>query len=216
MRVASEVRYVVTLVAVLGLGTTALGHHAPAEASAPEPVGQRCVVLLHGKGGEGDSTEIDEQGVATIRPTGNAEAWDGWEWRYFPDESFDEALTIVNEAAAACDAVLLGGFSNGAAFAAKLYCRGETLDGRLLAVVVDDPVPDGGVTHAPPTPRSPSRSTGPVPWTTRPSQAGRAPSRIGPARAARRSALTPTPRRWGPPSSPAPTASTSGLSTPRS
>ena len=42
---------------------------------APEPVGQRCVVLLHGKGGEGDSTEIDEQGVATIRPTGNAEAW---------------------------------------------------------------------------------------------------------------------------------------------
>ena len=96
------IRYAVTLVAVLGLGTTALGHpRAGGSERTPEPVGQRCVVLLHGKGGEGDSTEIDEQGVATIRPTGNAEAWDGWEWRYFPDESFDEALTIVNEAAAA-------------------------------------------------------------------------------------------------------------------
>jgi hypothetical protein len=40
---------------------------------------------------------------------------------------------------------VLDGFSNGAAFAAKLYCRGETFGGRLVGVIVDDPVVDHAV-----------------------------------------------------------------------
>ena len=31
--------------------------------------------------------------------------------------------------------LILDGFSNGGSFAAKLYCRGETFDGRLVGVV---------------------------------------------------------------------------------
>jgi hypothetical protein len=52
-----------------------------------------------------------------------------------------------------CASVVVDGFSNGGAFAAKLACRGETFDGRLVGVVVDDPVPDHGTdTCAPAVP----------------------------------------------------------------
>jgi acetyl esterase/lipase len=38
--------------------------------------------------------------------------------------------------------VAVHGFSNGAAFAAALVCSGESLDQRLIGVVIDDPVTD--------------------------------------------------------------------------
>ncbi len=80
--------------------------------------------------------------MTVLSPTGNADGWDGRQWLYFPADRYAEALAIVESAAAGCDQVIVGGFSNGASFAASLYCHGETLDGRLVGVVVDDPVPD--------------------------------------------------------------------------
>ncbi|HEX4982734.1 MAG TPA: hypothetical protein VFV63_13600, partial [Ilumatobacteraceae bacterium] len=112
----------------------------------------RCVVRIHGKGGTGGaSSETD--GIIQVFPTGNADGWGGRQWLYFPDESFVEARDIVAAAAEAegCTRFVVDGFSNGAAFAAKLYCRGETFDGRLVGVVIDDPVPDNGVADCMPS-----------------------------------------------------------------
>jgi hypothetical protein len=105
----------------------------------------RCVVRLHGKGGTGGATS-ETDGIIQVLPTGNADGWGGRQWIYFPDDSYGEARDIVAEAAAdeGCTTVVLNGFSNGAAFAAKLFCRGETFDGQLVGVVIDDPVPDNG------------------------------------------------------------------------
>jgi pimeloyl-ACP methyl ester carboxylesterase len=47
--------------------------------------------------------------------------------------------------AAGCGRAVVQGFSNGAAAAGKLYCRGETFGGSVLGYLLDDPVPDGGV-----------------------------------------------------------------------
>ena len=71
---------------------------------------------------------------------------------YFPDADYDAARNTVAEAIDGCEQVIIDGFSNGAAFAAKLYCRGETFEGRLLRVVVDDPVVDEGVLGCQPDP----------------------------------------------------------------
>ena len=100
---------------------------------------------LHGKGGGGAETVV-EDGVSVISPDGNAEGWGGRQWLYFPDGEYTAARKVVEDATAGCDQLIIHGFSNGAAFAAKLYCRGETFGGRLVRVVVDDPVVDAGVT----------------------------------------------------------------------
>ena len=112
----------------------------------------RCVVRLHGKGGSGGETH-ETNGITEVLPTGNADGWGARQWIYFPDESYVEARDIVAAAAddAGCTRLVLDGFSNGAAFAAKLYCRGETFDARLAAVVIDDPVPDNGVADCTPS-----------------------------------------------------------------
>jgi hypothetical protein len=120
--------------------------------SVANAVDARCVVRLHGKGGSGGETTVDAAGVRTILPTGNAEGWGGRQWLYFPDDEYEAARAIVVDAVADCDVVILDGFSNGASFAAKLYCRAETFDGRLLRVVVDDPVPDAGTADCTPDP----------------------------------------------------------------
>lgn len=114
--------------------------------SAPETsvVAERCLVRLHGKGGDGAAPAIMPDGVVVVTPQGNGKGWGGREWRYFPAERYEEARTRVLEAASGCDSVILNGFSNGGAFAARLYCAGEDLDGRLLRVVIDDPVTDHG------------------------------------------------------------------------
>ena len=106
---------------------------------------------LHGKGGGGAETVV-EDGVSVISPDGNAEGWGGRQWLYFPDGEYTAARTAVEAATAECDQLIIHGFSNGAAFAAKLYCRGETFGGRLVRVVVDDPVVDAGVKDCSPDP----------------------------------------------------------------
>jgi hypothetical protein len=108
-------------------------------------------VRLHGKGGAGAPTTRDGD-VTVIAPTGNDEAWGGHQWLYFPDAEFQAARRIVVDAVAECGPIILDGFSNGASFAAALYCRGETLDGRLRRVVVDDPVTDHAVDGCAPDP----------------------------------------------------------------
>lgn len=115
------------------------------------PGGARCLVRLHGKSGTGSDTVV-EDGVTIISPTGNAEGWGGRQWLYFPEGDYEAARTIVADAVADCEQVILDGFSNGGSFAAKLYCRGETFDGRLVGVVVDDPVTDEGVEGCQPDP----------------------------------------------------------------
>jgi pimeloyl-ACP methyl ester carboxylesterase len=87
-----------------------------------------------------------------VSPNGNEPVGDGWEWRYFPEDRFAQAVDVVDQAATGCDEVIIDGFSNGGAFAAKLYCRGETLDGRLRGVVVDDPVVDHATEGCAPDP----------------------------------------------------------------
>jgi len=119
----------------------------------PPGDGVRCVLRLHGKGGTGGET-FEADGFTEVSPTGNADGWGARQWLYFPDDAYVEARDIVATAAteAGCTRLVVNGFSNGAAFAAKLWCRGETFDGRLAGVVIDDPVPDNGVAEcSPPT-----------------------------------------------------------------
>lgn len=110
------------------------------QASEPR---QRCVVRLHGKGGDGGDTG-DAGGFLNVFPAGNGEAWGGREWRYETAARYTEALESIVQAtdAAGCTEVVVNGFSNGGAMAAKLFCAGEDLGGRVLGVVVDDPVTD--------------------------------------------------------------------------
>jgi hypothetical protein len=119
----------------------------PAAESAPAPGGTRCVVRLHGKGGGAAGTHAASGGVVEVAPGGNAPAWGGLVWQYFPDSGYGGARNNVVSAAdaAGCGRIIVVGFSNGASFAAKLYCRGETFGGRLVGVVVDDPVVDHAV-----------------------------------------------------------------------
>ena len=106
---------------------------------------------LHGKGGAGADTVV-EDGISVIAPDGNAEGWGARQWLYFPDGEYTAARNVVEDAVTGCREVIINGFSNGAAFAAKLYCRGETLGDRVVRVVVDDPVVDAGVEGCSPDP----------------------------------------------------------------
>jgi hypothetical protein len=112
---------------------------------------ERCVVRLHGKGGQGAATVVDDE-VSVIAPDGNAEGWGARQWLYFPDGEYTSARDTVDAAIDGCGQLIVNGFSNGGAFAAKLYCRGETFDGRLTRVVVDDPVVDHAADACTPDP----------------------------------------------------------------
>jgi hypothetical protein len=113
----------------------------------------RCLVRLHGKGETGAEPVIRD-GLAELSPTGNDRAGDGHQWRYVPDDRFDEARAAVAAAieAAGCERVALDGFSNGGGFAGALVCRGETFGGTLVGVVIDDPVTDEAVLGCAPAP----------------------------------------------------------------
>jgi hypothetical protein len=113
--------------------------------------GGRCLVRLHGKGGGGADTFTDGD-VTVLAPTGNADGWGGRQWMYFPEAEYEAARDIVTAAVEPCARIIVNGFSNGAAFAAKLLCRGETFDGRLVRVVIDDPVADHAVEDCAPAP----------------------------------------------------------------
>ena len=152
-------RRVIAVAAVGVAGTTSSADAAksadttpPSTDDASDP-GGRCIVRLHGKSGAGGES-YEEDGVMNVLPDGNAEGWGGRQWMYFPEEKYLEARAIVADAieSSGCDNVIINGFSNGGAFAAKLYCRGETFDGRVVRFVVDDPVPDEGVLECTPDP----------------------------------------------------------------
>ena len=127
------------------------GDSSAPDSSSPVDRSGRCLVRLHGKGGAGAPDEVSGD-TTVVAPSGNDEAGDGRQWLYFPDDRYDESVTIVDAATEGCEHVIIDGFSNGGAFAAKLYCRGETLEGRLVRVVVDDPVVDRGVLDCAPDP----------------------------------------------------------------
>ncbi|MET0580009.1 MAG: hypothetical protein ABW122_15240, partial [Ilumatobacteraceae bacterium] len=113
--------------------------------------GGRCLVRLHGKGGAGGPTTTDGD-VTGLAPTGNSDGWGARQWLYFPEDQYDAARAVVAASVDGCGPIIVDGFSNGASFAAALFCRGETFDGRLVRVVVDDPVTDHAVDGCAPDP----------------------------------------------------------------
>ena len=143
--IAAAVLVSVGTVAALVAGGGSDNANNGADTVTTSPNGN-CVVMLHGKGGAGAPTVVNGD-VTVVRPSGNAEGWGGREWRYFPATQYDAARKVVADAlsGAGCTRVALNGFSNGAAFAAAIYCRGETFDGRLVGVMIDDPVTDHAV-----------------------------------------------------------------------
>jgi hypothetical protein len=125
----------------------------------PGPSGKKCFVSLHGKGGDGGPTWQQTWSstyiVWNISPTGNGDGggWGPHHWEYASESNYLAARTIITNAinAETCGQVTLSGFSNGAAMAAKLYCRGETFSNKLVGYIVDDPVPDQVVDGCSPT-----------------------------------------------------------------
>jgi pimeloyl-ACP methyl ester carboxylesterase len=129
------------------LGPTPSGAGTQATDRAQDPATtQDCIVRLHGKGGSGQPSQ-DVDGVVEVSPDGNDDGWGARQWLYFPADRYDEARRIVEVALddEGCDRAIVDGFSNGAAFAASLLCRGENFDNRVIGYIVDDPVPDRAV-----------------------------------------------------------------------
>ena len=122
--------------------------------AGPPPTADRCVVGLHGKGDRGAAGTVDAAGVAHLAPTGNAPGWNDRQWLYFPDDQYDAARAIVESAitGSSCRQVIIDGFSNGGAFAAKMYCNAETFGGTVVGYVIDDPVPDAATAGCAPSP----------------------------------------------------------------
>ncbi len=114
---------------------------------------RRCIVHLHGKGEHGKPARI-EGDLVHVWPEGNGEGWGGRQWLYFPAGEFEQVRMVVLSAilAAACDRVILHGFSNGASAAAKLVCAGESFGGKLAGAIIDDPVPDRSLAGCTPAP----------------------------------------------------------------
>ncbi len=109
--------------------------------------GVDCIVSLHGKGGGGQSSRTDSRGVRRIFPAGNAPGWGGRQWLYWPESNYESARAVVASALASegFGRAIIYGFSNGGAFAAKLFCRGESFGITVVGHVVDDPVVDEAV-----------------------------------------------------------------------
>ena len=116
--------------------------------------GKACIISLHGKGGGGQSEWTGSDGVRHSFPAGNAPGWGGLQWLYFPESNYQVVrTTLANDVeAGGCRRVIIKGFSNGASFAAKLYCRGETFGGTVVGYIVDDPVVDHAVEGCAPAP----------------------------------------------------------------
>lgn len=114
--------------------------------SETEITADRCLVWLHGRSGTG-AEPVEHPDHVELSPTGNDTADGGFQWLYDTDENFREATTRIEEWIdhVECTDVVVHGFSNGAAFASSLWCNGESFDGRLRGVVVDDPVTDEAV-----------------------------------------------------------------------
>lgn len=119
---------------------------APTAPERAEVQAERCLVRLHGRSGEG-AEPVDAGDHAEVSPTGNGTAEGGFQWLYGTDEELAAASSRVEAwiDAVGCQEVILNGFSNGGGFLGALHCSGETFDGRVVGVVIDDPVPDQGV-----------------------------------------------------------------------
>ena len=134
----------IAALAAIALVASCGGGRAGTSTGAPPAQTGKCLVRLHGKGGTGAATTVDGD-VSVIAPTGNAAGWGAKQWLYFPAREYDAARAVVADNVKGCARIILDGFSNGASFAAALYCHGETFEGRLVRVVVDDPVTDHAV-----------------------------------------------------------------------
>lgn len=150
MRTAPLRPAVVLLLGLLVLA--ACGDDAAPEAAATTtaPDGLRaeaCLVRVHGRSDTG-ARPVEHDGYVELAPTGNAVDGDGHVWLYGDDEAYDDAVARITAAvdAVGCERVVLNGFSNGGGFVGRMLCRGEDLGGTLRGVVIDDPVPDEGVT----------------------------------------------------------------------
>lgn len=133
-----------------GFGDRATGPDASAGAMAGAAA-DRCIVRLHGKGESGAAPTVVD-GVAVLAPDGNGTGWGGRQWEYADDAALAAARARISTAAddAGCQRVVVHGFSNGASMAAALYCSGDDLSGRLVGVVVDDPVTDAATVECTP------------------------------------------------------------------
>jgi hypothetical protein len=129
--------------------TTATGSGAPATAAPTSTkAGTRCIVSFHGNGGGGQRTWTDNQGIVRLFPEGNARGWgNGRQWLYETEGDYAAAKAVVAKTLAdnKCTRATFYGFSNGAAFAAKLYCKAENFGITIAGVIIDDPVVDAAV-----------------------------------------------------------------------
>lgn len=138
----------VALAALLG-GACSGSDEEPTAATAPERStvrNERCLVRVHGRSETG-SEPVDHGDYAELAPTGNDTYDGGFQWIYAtPEERASAAESIGSWIdAVGCTQVILNGFSNGGAAVGALHCSGETFDGRVVGVVIDDPVPDEAV-----------------------------------------------------------------------
>ena len=162
--IASERVAPVVAVLVAGLLVSACSRDGAATVVAqaapilPASADKKCVLFLHGKGATAMPSSAAGD-VEFLRPGGNGTGWGGREWRYFPRDRYEELRGALSGAldAAGCGRVVVQGFSNGAAAAAKLYCAGENLGGRVIGYIADDPVPDAGVVGCKPQAGMPVR-----------------------------------------------------------
>lgn len=141
-----RIRRMTVTAALIGALVTGCSASETAEYEV-EPLGvSSCVLYVHGRSDSGTDPTVDgDRGV--LAPNGNVRYGDGFGWVYGSEADYADARLIVGATIeeSACTTVAVSGFSNGAAFVAKLYCRGETFGGRVTGYVVDDPVPDTAV-----------------------------------------------------------------------
>jgi hypothetical protein len=131
--------------------------------TAPRPEGAACILYLHGAGttDAGYVEDWADEGILFLVPQSPNAEWPHF-WLYDgqyevytdSDAPFDELTAFLTAELDRnnCGPVMLYGASNGAGFAAKLYCRGQDFGGRVWSVMVDDPVPDAGVVGCSPSP----------------------------------------------------------------
>lgn len=141
-------------------GGSVLQFRAPDSGDSPIIEGTRCILYLVGAGSwAGIGSQNWSEGVLLTSPdkpaSENRNFWkyDGpHNFAYDPGSQSDnqayEALVdyirsyLDNEG---CGPTVVAGGSNGAAFAAKMYCRGEDFGRRVWGYHIDDPVMDNGV-----------------------------------------------------------------------
>lgn len=116
----------------------------PSTTFPPELRSERCEVRVHGRSERGAAPFTAGDHVV-VQPDANEPFEGGGRvWIYDSEETFadgrERLASVIDDAG--CEVVALHGFSNGAAFAARLVCTGETFGGRLVGAVIDDPVSD--------------------------------------------------------------------------